>query len=489
MIAKSPALAKLTDLSALADFAPDLALTFAALASDIALVIDADGTITHLAAGAAPITPSSAEWVGRRWADTVSSATRIKIEWLLAEAHSVGLTRRREVNHATPGGIDVPVAYTAVRLGVNGPVLAVGRDLRAVAAIAERFNAAQQDMERALWQNRQAESRYRQLFQVATDAVLVVDALTLNIVEANAAAGVLFGSGGTANAALVGQRASVGIAATAQASVDALLAVARSSGQPAEIRVLAASGAHSNVDIRVSALRTGDTMLLLMRARAAVTETDSASERRLTEFVEQTPDAVTITDLTGRVMMANPAFAALCRVPPDAQVLHQNLVDLLGDPQNRLRSILSEARDDGLAERREALIGRRDALRVEVEISAALMADGAQACIGWTLRRTMARPRAASTLLDEFAVAMSEVTARMGAHTLPDMLHEVSSLAERFLLETALSRSQGDPAAAARMLGISADALNALIHDPSAHAAELGHDAVGDGVPPTTRFH
>ena len=61
-------------------------------------------------------------------------------------------------------------------LGRDGPVLAVGRDLRAVSAIQQRFIDAQQAMERDYWRQRQAEARYRMLFQVATDGVLVVDA-------------------------------------------------------------------------------------------------------------------------------------------------------------------------------------------------------------------------------------------------------------------------------------------------------------------------
>ena len=43
------------------------------------------------------------------------------------------------VVHGGNGAGDIPVAYTALRLGKGGPVLAVGRDLRAIAAIQQRF--------------------------------------------------------------------------------------------------------------------------------------------------------------------------------------------------------------------------------------------------------------------------------------------------------------------------------------------------------------
>ena len=489
------------DLAALSDLAPQLAQTFVSIASDIALVIDADGVIRHMAMGADPIAGSNANWVGRPWAETVSGGTRRKIEQLLIEAQTTGVTRRREVNHPTIDGHDVPVAYTAIRLGRDGPVLAVGRDLRAVAAIQERFNVAQQDMERHYWKQRQSESRYRQLFQVATDAVLVVDALTLRIIEANLAAGTLFGC---TSDALVGQSATVGVAHAARPGVDEVLMMARTSGRPAEIRALAAPARNTTmplhttaIDISATSFRAGNTMLLLVRARAATAASDSTTDSRLTEFVEHTPDAVTITDSSGRVMMANPAFAALCRLPADGQVVGQNLVELLGDPQNMLRAILTEARHDGIAERREAVVGRHDALRTEVEISATLLAEGDQECIGLTLRRIDQRARAPMTLLGELPIAIADLAAKLGAKTLPEMLQEVAVIAERHLMGAALNRTQGEHVEAARLLGISADDLSSRMRaldmptnvDVDGETRGPATPAPAPVVPPPSRLH
>lgn len=180
------------DLGALSAWAPQLAEAFVSLASDIALVLDADGIVLNVAqGGAAPLAPAAHEWIGRAWVDTVTGDTRAKINALLKDEASTGMARRRELNHPSSTGVDIPVAYTALRLGQHGPVLVVGRGLRAVAAIQQRFVDAQREMERGYWRTRQSESRYRLLFQVATDAMLVVDAQSLHILEANqAAAGV-----------------------------------------------------------------------------------------------------------------------------------------------------------------------------------------------------------------------------------------------------------------------------------------------------------
>jgi transcriptional regulator PpsR len=223
----------LADLAALAGLAPELASTFASIASDIALVIDPDGVIRSVALGDAPLSRQARHWVGRPFIDTVTQDTRSKITQLLQEVDSTGVSRRREVNLPGTEGREIPVAFAAIRLGTNGPVLAVGRDLRAIAAIQQRFVEAQQELERDYWRQRQAESRYRLLFQVATDAVMVVDAATLIVVEANRAAADLFGC---APDQLTGQPATEHIDTASRPAVDELLITARSSGRPAEIR-------------------------------------------------------------------------------------------------------------------------------------------------------------------------------------------------------------------------------------------------------------
>ncbi len=449
------------DLGALSDLAPQLAQTFVSIASDIALVIDADGVIRHMATGAAPIAGSNANWIGRPWAETVSGDTRRKIEQLLSEAQTSGVTRRREVNHPTVGGQDIPVAYTAIRLGRDGPVLAVGRDLRAVMAIQERFVVAQQDMERHYWQQRQSESRYRLLFQVATDAVMVVDAHTLLIVEANAAAGALFARTGLN---LLGKSVLDGVARTSRPGVEELLITARASGRPAEIRARAASAPGTLVftqlaaiDISATPFRAGETMLLLVRARAVSAATEKQSGSELAEFVERTTDAVTITDSSGRVLMANPAFATLCGLPSEAQAMGRGLAEVLGDPQHALISILAEARRHGIAEKRIAVVGQADGHRCEVEISAAILAEGDQERIGLTLRRCDTVTCSTPLQLGELARAIDSLANQIGQVPLSELLQEASDIAERHLIEAALQRTQGDSERAAELLGINSD--------------------------------
>ncbi len=139
----------LSELAAVAAYAPHLAQAFASLACDLALVLDGQGVITQIAhSPTSRLAPLTETWVGRPLADTVTPDTRHKILSLLHDVATSGLARRREVNLPSGPSVDIPMAYTALRLGPQGPALAVGHDLRAVAQMQQRFMRVQQELER-----------------------------------------------------------------------------------------------------------------------------------------------------------------------------------------------------------------------------------------------------------------------------------------------------------------------------------------------------
>ncbi len=481
----SPSPPETVDLGALAGLAPELANTFASIASDIALVIDAAGVIRNVALSDTAIGRRADQWLGSAFIDTVTQDTRGKIESMLQEVRSTGVARRREVNLPGAGDTSIPVVFAAIRLGADGPVLAVGRDLRAIAAIQQRFLDAQQELERDYWKQRQTESRYRLLFQVATDAVLVVDAATLTTIEANRAAAELFGR---APAQMAGQPAVVGIDPASRPAVEELLSATRASGKPAEIRArLAGSGGQPGValvDVSATPFRAtadGSSQLLLLVRVRSTERRGSDAARRLADFVEHTPDAVVITDSTGRLQIANPAFLALC--PPgvqEAQLKGRSLAELLGDPSRRLAALVAEVRRNGIAAQVRASIGapRGDwsgAATVDVEVSAALLAEGDQECIGFILRRHATRHERPLQPVDGLAAAIENLAAQLGRVSLPELMQEATHLAEHHLIRTALERAGGHHATAADWLGITPESLGLRL---------LRHGLVADGGAP-----
>ena len=68
--------------------------------------------------------------------------------------------------------------YTTVRLGGKAGLIAIGRNLNAVAELQSRLIAAQQAMEQEYWKLREVETRYRVLFDASNEAVLLLKADT-----------------------------------------------------------------------------------------------------------------------------------------------------------------------------------------------------------------------------------------------------------------------------------------------------------------------
>ena len=72
----------------------------------------------------------------------------------------------------------------------------MGRDLCAVATLQQKLVEAQMSMERDYARLRHVETRYRLLFQMSSEPVLIVDASTQKVLEANPAAVTLFDGNG-----------------------------------------------------------------------------------------------------------------------------------------------------------------------------------------------------------------------------------------------------------------------------------------------------
>ncbi len=446
------------DLSALSPLATELATTIARVASDIALVIDKNGVVASVAEGTAVKAQGCASWVGQRWIDTVSASTRPKIQSLLDEVSRQGVvSRRREVNHPAQGGDELPVTWSAIRLGADGPVLAVGRDLRAVAAIQQRFVEAQQDMERLYWNRRQAETRVQLLFQVATDAVLVLAADNLHVLQANSASEALLGHG---LEQLRGRALTDSLPLLARAAVAELLATARSTGRAGEIRVRALAKP-GTLDVSAMPFRVGQQQQILVRARRLEAgATDSQAQSTMAAFVDAMAEAVVITDSAGRALMANAAFLRLARQADEDRVRGQALSHLLRDVDGAWSQLMTSVSSAGMLLNANVDVQAKDGQPQGVRVSAALLAEGEQTCLGFIIHAEQRQPPATLAADDVLAGLLDQV----GRVPLADLLVEATHRAERQLIQSALLRTGGQRSVAAQALGMTPEALELRIH-------------------------
>jgi PAS domain S-box-containing protein len=206
-----------------------------------------------------------------------------------------------------------------------------------------------------------------------------------------------------------------------------------------------------------AAVHGKDSLLLLVRARSA--ESRTVESGPLADFVEHTPDAVVISDSAGHVQMVNPAFLQLCGAAANEHKLRGRLLaEVLGDPARRLAALIADVRRQGIASQVRVPVGSFSA-PIELEISAALLDEGDQVTIGFILRRHEAAVDAALRPAADLAVSIDSLCSQLGRVTLPEMMQEVTHLAERHLVHTAMLRARGHVGVAAEWLGLTPESL------------------------------
>jgi len=438
----------------------DAAAELLAATADITLVLDQEGVIRDVAAGSPELAAEiDGRWVGQPWVSTVTVESRPKIESLLQDAAEGHPSRWRQVNHLSDRATDLPIVYSAVKVGKKGRVVAVGRDLRAISVLQQRLVDAQQSVDREYARLRNAETRNRLLFQLASEAVLILDAATLRVVEANPAAMQLLGLN---SRRLASRPFPDGLDDETTDAVATMLANVRASGRNGEVRARLADGSR---DLLVSASVFREERSTLLLVRATPMDTDRLIEvvpgatARFVDFVAAAPDGFVVTDAEGKVVAANPAFLDLAQLPGEEQARGESLETWLGRPGVDLSVLLAQLREHGSVRLFATALRGANGAAAEVEVSGAALRDSEPACFGFTLRDVGARLSATQRTAPPLSRSVEQLTELVGRVPLKGIVRETSDIIERLCIEAALELTQDNRASAAEMLGLSRQSL------------------------------
>ena len=413
--------------------------------------MDREGVIQEATLSHAAVGEQAQGWLGRPWAETLANLADDQVRRFLADATDTGVAAFGPVTQSFPSGLELPMEYTAVRLGKRGSLLAVGKCVQAVLTLQSRLAAAHSAREQDYWRLREVETRYRLLFDATNDAVLVLQAETLRVADANPAALRSFGFG-------AGHDLMSEFAVMDRAAVLDLLARVRDHGRVPGILVHMGAAYRSWI-LRASLSQTEQgSAYLLQFSRVGG---DSAAAKSVPPivadaYIDRLPDGFLITDRLGVVRRANPAFVDLTQSNTESDVLGQNLSDWLRHPG--LPALLSHLDRHGMVQRLDAqLLGGKGAL-CDIEISAAGNSAGEAPGIAMVVRPTPPAPGADKP--QPGATAM----ARIGAVPLNRLVQEATEAIEHDCIEAALSRCGGNRSATANLLGMSRQSLYVKLH-------------------------
>lgn len=436
----------------------ETAATLIAAAADVSLVIDATGIVKDVAFGSEELSREGYEkWIGQPWIDTVTVESRTKVEALLRDAAANSITKWRQVNHPSTHGPDVPILYSAALVPKNGSIIVFGRDLRSLASLQQRLMDAQQSLERDYWRLRHLETRYRLLFEVAAEAVLIVDSVTQKITEANPAAGQLLGEH---TRRVVGRVFPDCFDEAGASSVRMLMANVGATGRGDEIEARVAESGRQVV-ISASVFRQDNSALFLLRLSPLQQSGATAASlpRTIARAIDSAPDGFVVTDPEGRILVANQAFRDLAQLASEDQAKGESLDRWLGRAGVDFGVLIFNLRQHGAVRLFATTIRGEQGARADVEISAVSVAHGEQPCLGFTIRNV--GRRLASEAANERAVPRSveQLTELVGRAPLKELVRQSTDLIERLCIEAALELTRDNRASAAEMLGLSRQGL------------------------------
>jgi transcriptional regulator PpsR len=448
--------------TALGDLDAEAAAALVAAAADIALVLDATGTVLDVACNTDEIAReigNGGTWRGRPWSEIVSPDSRAKTAEMLRAAELGRTPGWRHLNLIGPRGGTLPVLFSTVWIGAAGRFVAFGRDLRPIASLQQRLVDAQASLERDYARLRYAETRYRLLFQMSSDPVLVIDADSARIVEVNPATERLFP--GAERPEVGGDFLSL-FSPESRRAVELLLAGVRAAGRADEVRAALGQEARP-VDVSASLFRQENAVFFLIRLLAVSAPEEVTAiakpKSKLLKLIENAPDGFVVTGQDGRIVTANSAFLEMVQLATEDQARGEPLARWLGRPGLDLEVLLANLRERGPVRLFPSTLRGEYGAQAEVEISAVSVMNGGRPCFGFAIRDVGPRPGAALGLRRDAPRSVQQLSELIGRVPLKELVREATDVIERLCIEAALELTNDNRASAAEMLGLSRQSL------------------------------
>ena len=427
---------------------------------DVTLRLDSFGVIRSAALAASIKGEGLESWIGRPWADTVVSSSEDQVRQVIEDAGSSGASILLQLKQRFPSGREVLMEYTTVRLGDGSGLLAIGKNLQAVIELQARLLEVQREREQNSWKSRDLETRYRLLFDASLEALVLLDATSHRLLEANPAAARDLNL-------QPGDDFFEGIADKEHKRLQAMFRRVRDYGRSP--RILVTLGANRMVwSVRASLLPAAPEQILMVQlapleeARAVAPEPRvdvQHSGYSIEGFIERFPDGFVIIDQHGVVERANRAFVDLVHVRNESAVIGERLSRWLPEFGGEGADLLKALKERRTLTALSTQLSRENGEILDLLISGVSSDEGQNSKYGLMLRVVSRRVDDDETAW-QLKQATKALTDRQGQVNLPQLVKESSEMLERRYIEAALKLSNGNRTASAELLGISRQSLH-----------------------------
>jgi transcriptional regulator PpsR len=432
---------------------------------DVTLLLDMDGVIRDATFSSSIPEDGAAAWLGRPWGDTVTDVGGDKITRMIDDAVRSGVSAFRQITQRFPSGLELPMEYTTLLLGGKAGLMAIGKNLQAVAELQSRLIDAQQTMERDYWKLREVETRYRLLFEASNEAVVLVRETNLRIVEANPAALEALGLPRDSLADVAGREILSEVPIHERDPFQAMLLRVREHGKAPGIVVHLGLNRLAWI-VRASLINSepGPIFLLqLARAGQPSPVPKQVSSVPIEDMLERMPDGFVIIDREGVIQRSNRAFLDLVEISAKGSVIGERLGRWIWRPGADLPVLLANVYRHRTVRLFSTTIHGELGSQAEVEIAAAGSSDADPQYIGLLIRdvgRRLQSPTDDRRLL----AALGSITEQIGKTSLRKLVDDTTGVVERHHIKAALEMTNGNRTAAAEILGLSRQSLYAKLN-------------------------
>ncbi len=432
---------------------------------DITLLLDMDGVIKEATLSSSIANESVDTWLGKPWVEVAGDQGGDKVKRMVEDARVSGISAFRQINQRFPSGLEIPIEFTTVLLGGKAGMLAIGKNLQAVAELQSRLIAAQQTMERDYWKLREIETRYRLVFDASTEAVVIVLAGNLRIVEANSAAVRALGLTVRREEDVAGRDFLQHVAENDRDAVREMFVRVRDRGKALSILVHLGADAKPWM-LRGSLMASGGTNVFMLQFTPASNSSVDVERREVStieELIDRVPDGFVALDQNGVIRYANPAFLDLVQVGSKKSVIGELLSRWLWQPGADLNALLTNVQRHGTVRLFTTSIRGELGSDTEIEISAASGKGSDHDLIGVLLRNVSRRLSSAGES-DTLRAALGSISEQIGKSSLRTLVKNTVSIVEQHYVKEALELAGGNRTATAELLGLSRQSLYAKLN-------------------------
>ena len=370
----------------------------------------------------------------------------------------------RHINFLSPAKLSAPFLVHLFKFQDAEHLVMIGRDLGSMSKMQQKLMDTHRSMERDYLRLRHTESRYKLLFETASEPILVLDLSSKKIAQANSAAAKALGQHDAKR--LVGLEFSQCFDSAGREEIDAMLSLAQTTGKTSAITTkVGVSGQAYSLTADLIVQEGGTQLMVRLAAKSSTSPriTDQPIQAWYTDALQKAPYGFVVTDAAGLVLSANEEFMTLSGAFSMAQVVGQPFESWLGRGGVDWGVLVNNLKQLSTIRNFATELVSQSNLNLEVDISASVL-DTADKRYGFFIRDVHRLSQTGPVSSSSMAGSVSQLSQLVGRMPMKDIVGETTDMIEKMCIQSALELTQNNRASAAEMLGLSRQSLYIKLH-------------------------